>query len=267
MDRFKKTHGFSIPASRTPHDTTLGLVKRQLDSDQLQFIELKKVKIFGETTKPKSVDLSVNGTKVITAESDDEPLKAHTFTRALSVLMNAYALSGAITYQVALDHVTFFEDKVFPQIASDRIPLAQAMTADEDLRRHWMAQVRRGERTLSQAIEDSKPMMLSLMTRPQQQPAPPQPQKRALQQQPVQPWVQKQPRTEKTAWLFKHPTSQKQFCFNWNSGGCSNEKCPMDREHACAFPGCTKKDCRAVNHPNGFRPSAGGFKGGGKGKR
>ena len=269
MDRFKKSYGFSLPASRTPHDTTLGLIKRQLDSDQLQFIDLKKVKIFGETSKPKSVDLSVNGTKVVTAESEEEPLKAHTFLRALSVLMNAYSLSGSIPYQMAVDHVTFFEDKVFPQNPADRIPLAQASTADEELRRHWMAQVRMGQRSLLQAIQESKPMMLSLMTRQLQQSAAPlQQQKRPLQQPHVQPWVQKQPRTDnpnlKTAWLFKHPASHKQFCFNWNSGGCTNEKCPMDREHSCAFPGCTKKDCRAVNHADGFRPSFG--KAAGKGR-
>ena len=123
------------------------------------------------------------------------------------------------------------------------------------------------QRTLASAIETAMPMQLSLMTRQQlapQAPRDPQGQKRTLQRQQLDSWNLKQPRTDKIAWLFKHPTSQKQFCFNWNSGGCS-ETCPMDREHTCAFPGCTKKDCRAMMHSNGFRPQLGG-KGAGSSK-
>lgn len=269
MDNFKKKHGFSLPASRTPHDTTLGLLKRQLDSEQLAYIPLQKIKIFGDVSKPKSLDLSVNGQKVLTAESEDEPLKAHTFIRNLGVLMNGYALSGTITYQVAVDHTTFFEDKVFPQVASDRIPLVQAMSADEDLRRHWMAQVRTNQRTLAQAIEESRPMCLSLMTR-QTAVAPPavQPQGQKRQQQqhqnlhtgPKQPRFDQ--RTSKKPWSFVNPQSHKPICFNWNSGTCTKSDADCDREHACAV--CFKKDCRATNHPTHFRPPLGGK--GGRGK-
>ena len=48
MDNFRKKHGFALPASRTPHDTTLGTIKRQLDSEQLAYLPLQKVKIFGK---------------------------------------------------------------------------------------------------------------------------------------------------------------------------------------------------------------------------
>ena len=198
-------------------------------------------------------------------------MKAHTFVRSLGVLMNGYALSGAITYQVALDHTTFFEDKVFPQVASDRIPLVQAMGADVQLRQHWMSQVRTNQRTLSQAIEEGRPMMLSLMTRPTTV-APPtvQAQGQKRPNQTLQPTVQKQSRFDsqrgpsKKPWSFVLPNSGKPICFNWNSGTCKMSKAECEREHFCAV--CFKEDCRATNHlSTHFRPSLGGKGGKGKG--
>ena len=269
MDNFTKKHGFSLPASRTPHDTTLGMIKRQLDSEQLQYVPLTKVKIFGEVTKPKTVDLSVNGQKVVSAESEEEPLKAHTFIRNLSVLMNAYALSNVISYQVAIDHTTFFEDKVFPQLQNDRVPLIQAMSADEELRRHWMATVRTKGKTLAQAIEESRPMQLSLMTAPRhvaapQVPGPPRNSTGSKREQPLGPKIHKYPRMDSgKPWNYSDPTSGKQICFNWNSGTCAKSETDCGRKHICAV--CFKADCRAPTHQGYFRPSVGG-KGGKAGK-
>ena len=273
IDKFKETHGFHLPPSRTPHDLTLGLIKRQIDTEQMQFIPLSKVKVFGETVKPKAMDLSVNGQKLVATESghdDPEPMKAHLFIRNLEVLMNGSVLAQVITYQAAVDHVTFFADKVFPKVPSDRIPLAQAMQADEDLRQHWFAQVRMESRTLTKAMEESRPMMVSLMNRqisaPSVAPRDPQGLKRTAPP-PVQPLtVSKYPRgdqaTSMKPWNFKNP-SGKQYCFNWNAGKCTKSDSECERDHHCAV--CGKKECRAMNHANYFRPgSFKGAKGGGK---
>ena len=274
IDTFKQAHGFHLPASRIPHDTTLGLIKKQIDTEQMQFIPLSKVKIFGETVKPKALDLRVDGQKV-TAEdsSEDEPMKAHLFIRNLEVLMNGYALSGMIKYQAALDHCIFFADKVFPISPSDRIPLSQAMQADVDLRKHWAVLVRMESRTLAKAMEEARPMMVSLMAKqasaPSVVPRNPDPQglKRTAYQSQQQQQFGKQRAMDipprKQPWNLKNPHTGKQYCFNWQQGKCSKTDEECEREHKCAV--CGKKDCKAVNHPNSFRPSFGPSNKGGKG--
>ena len=258
-----------------PHDTVLGKLYQEKERGTLNVYPLKKVRPFGSQTKTQTQEIAKGLTFTTAPVEAEDNLRAHQFIRNLELLMNAYCLIGLCSYSECLKYVTFFEDQVYPAKQQDRVPLQQAIAADEQVRTEWGQLVRTQGKTLSQAMEVTESMRLSLL-QPQYGSGSNNPQDKGGLKRP---WPQqdgsqpKGPRTQdfrpygkqqsKRPWAFKS-ASGKQFCFNWNSGSCADDHC--GREHSCAVPGCNNgPNCRGFKHDGYYRPSVG--KGGGsKGK-